>query len=55
MELERYISVNFKLELEKEFSNFRGPVLICLSALDKTIGLIFCKLNCIGFPQGPES
>ena len=33
----------------------RGPALVCLSALDKKIGLLFCKHSCIGFSHGPES
>ena len=38
----------------KGVPELQGPALVFLSALDKTIGLIFCKHNCIGFPHGPE-
>ena len=39
----------------KGVPELRGPALVCLSALDKKIGLLFCKHSCIGFPHGPES
>ena len=34
----------------------RGPALVCLSAIDKKIGSLFCiAYNCIGISHGPES
>ena len=44
-----------EIKTRKGVPEFLSPALVCLSALDKKVGLIFCKHNCIDCPQEPES